>query len=45
MRFYETVLAALGIPKLGDGSDWAGFPNLDIVDRKTGSVRDFHSHL
>jgi Glyoxalase/Bleomycin resistance protein/Dioxygenase superfamily len=33
VRFYETVLAPLGIPKLGEGSDWAGFPNFDVVDR------------
>jgi catechol 2,3-dioxygenase-like lactoylglutathione lyase family enzyme len=34
VRFYETVLAPLGIPKLADGPDWAGFPNFDVVDRR-----------
>ncbi|HZT93673.1 MAG TPA: VOC family protein [Gaiellaceae bacterium] len=33
VRFYETVLAALGIPKVAEGSDWAAFPNLDVSDR------------
>jgi hypothetical protein len=34
VRFYETVLAPLGIPKLGEGSDWGGFPNFDLADRQ-----------
>ncbi len=38
VRFYEIVLAPLGIPKLGDGPDWAGFPNLDVVDRQPATT-------
>jgi catechol 2,3-dioxygenase-like lactoylglutathione lyase family enzyme len=34
VRFYETVLAPVGIPKLGEGSEWAGFPNFDVVARQ-----------
>ena len=33
VRFYETVLAPLGIPRLAEGPGWAGFPNLHVVDR------------
>jgi catechol 2,3-dioxygenase-like lactoylglutathione lyase family enzyme len=38
VRFYETVLAPLGIPKLAEGPDWAGFPNFDVADRKPPST-------
>ena len=39
IRFYETVLAPLGIPRLADeGSDWAGFPNFNVVDRRPPSA-------
>jgi catechol 2,3-dioxygenase-like lactoylglutathione lyase family enzyme len=41
VRFYATVLAPLGIPKLGEGKDWAGFPNLDVVDRQPPTT-DLH---
>jgi catechol 2,3-dioxygenase-like lactoylglutathione lyase family enzyme len=34
VRFYETVLEPLGIPKVAEGDGWAGFPNLDVVDRR-----------
>jgi catechol 2,3-dioxygenase-like lactoylglutathione lyase family enzyme len=34
VRFYETVLAPLGIPRLGEGADWVGFPNFDVSDRQ-----------
>ena len=34
VRFYETVLAPLGIPKLAEVDDWTGFANLNVVDRK-----------
>src|SRR5439155_3623785 len=34
VRFYETVLAPLGIPKLAEGEDWTCFANLNIVDRQ-----------
>ena len=33
VRFYETVLAPLGIPKLAGGEDWTCFANLNVVDR------------
>ena len=38
VRFYETVLAPLGIPKLAGGTGWAGFPNLDVVDRRPATT-------
>lgn len=34
VRFYETVLAALGIPNLGEHEDWTCFANLNVVDRR-----------
>ena len=34
VRFYETVLAPLGIPKLGVVEDWTSFANLNVVDRR-----------
>ena len=34
VRFYETVLAPLGIPKLAEGDDWACFANLNVADRQ-----------
>lgn len=34
LRFYETVLAPLGIPKVQEGDDWTGFANLNVVDRR-----------
>jgi catechol 2,3-dioxygenase-like lactoylglutathione lyase family enzyme len=34
VRFYETVLAALGIPKLLAGDGWTAFPNFDVADRR-----------
>jgi len=34
VRFYETVLAPLGTPRVAEGSDWAGFPNFNVVDRR-----------
>jgi lactoylglutathione lyase len=38
VRFYETVLAAVGIPKLVVYEDeherWTGFANLNVVDRQ-----------
>lgn len=40
VRFYETVLAPLGIPKLLEHERWTSFTNLNVVDRKppTGNV-------
>ncbi len=34
VRFYESVLAPLGIPKLLVGDGWTAFPNFDVVDRQ-----------
>ena len=34
VRFYETVLAPLGIPKIGGHEGGACFTNLNIVDRR-----------
>lgn len=33
VRFYETVLAPLGIPKIAEGSGRAAFPNFDVSNR------------
>ena len=46
VRFYETVLAELGIPKVAEGPDLAAFPNLDVADRlppTTGLHVCFHA--
>jgi catechol 2,3-dioxygenase-like lactoylglutathione lyase family enzyme len=34
VRFYEAVLAPLGIPRLAEGDDWIGFANFNVVDRR-----------
>jgi catechol 2,3-dioxygenase-like lactoylglutathione lyase family enzyme len=34
VRFYETVLAPLGIRKLAEGEDWTCFANLNVADRQ-----------
>ena len=34
VRFYETVLAPLGIPKLLERHDWTCFANLNVADRR-----------
>jgi catechol 2,3-dioxygenase-like lactoylglutathione lyase family enzyme len=34
VRFYETVLAPLGIPRLAETEEWTGFANLNVVDRR-----------
>jgi catechol 2,3-dioxygenase-like lactoylglutathione lyase family enzyme len=34
VRFYETVLEPLRIPKLSEGEGTTSFPNLDIVDHQ-----------
>jgi catechol 2,3-dioxygenase-like lactoylglutathione lyase family enzyme len=34
VRFYETVLAALGIPKLFEREGSTAFPNFDVADRQ-----------
>jgi catechol 2,3-dioxygenase-like lactoylglutathione lyase family enzyme len=34
VRFYETVLAPLGIPRIAEGEEWACFTNLNISARQ-----------
>ena len=34
VRFYETVLAPLGIPKLIERKDWTCFTNLNVANRQ-----------
>jgi catechol 2,3-dioxygenase-like lactoylglutathione lyase family enzyme len=34
VRFYETVLAPLGVPKLLKRQDWTCFANLNVADRR-----------
>jgi catechol 2,3-dioxygenase-like lactoylglutathione lyase family enzyme len=34
VRFYETVLAPLGVPKLSAGPEGTCFANLNVVDRR-----------
>jgi catechol 2,3-dioxygenase-like lactoylglutathione lyase family enzyme len=34
VRFYETVLAPLGIPKLIEHAEWTCFTNLNVADRR-----------
>jgi catechol 2,3-dioxygenase-like lactoylglutathione lyase family enzyme len=34
VRFYETVLAPLGVPKLVVRDDWTCFTNLNVADRQ-----------
>lgn len=41
VRFYETVLAALGIPRIAETEEWTCFTNLNVVDR-TPATHDLH---
>jgi catechol 2,3-dioxygenase-like lactoylglutathione lyase family enzyme len=34
VRFYETVLAALEIPRIAEGEGWTCFTNLNVTDRR-----------
>jgi catechol 2,3-dioxygenase-like lactoylglutathione lyase family enzyme len=34
VRFYETVLAPLGIPRIAETDEWTAFANLNVVDRR-----------
>jgi catechol 2,3-dioxygenase-like lactoylglutathione lyase family enzyme len=34
VRFYETVLAPLGVPKLLERHDWTCFANFNVADRR-----------
>ena len=33
VRFYETVLAAVGIPRIAETEEWTAFANMNVVDR------------
>ena len=39
VRFYETVLGALGIPRVAETDEWTGFANLNVVDRRPATAR------
>jgi catechol 2,3-dioxygenase-like lactoylglutathione lyase family enzyme len=41
VRFYETVLATLGIPRIAETDEWTCFTNLNVVDRRPPSS-DLH---
>jgi catechol 2,3-dioxygenase-like lactoylglutathione lyase family enzyme len=41
VRFYETVLATLGIPRVAQTEEWTSFTNLNVVDR-TPATRELH---
>jgi catechol 2,3-dioxygenase-like lactoylglutathione lyase family enzyme len=41
VRFYETVLATLGIPRIYETEEWTSFTNMNVVDR-TPPTRDLH---
>jgi catechol 2,3-dioxygenase-like lactoylglutathione lyase family enzyme len=34
VRFYETLLVALGVPRVAEGDDWTCFANLNVADRR-----------
>jgi catechol 2,3-dioxygenase-like lactoylglutathione lyase family enzyme len=34
VRFYETVLAPIGIPRIAETDEWTSFANLNVVDRR-----------
>lgn len=41
VRFYETVLAPLGIPKLAEHAEGTCFTNLNVIDRRP-ATRNLH---
>jgi catechol 2,3-dioxygenase-like lactoylglutathione lyase family enzyme len=38
VRFYETVLEPLGIPKVAESEEWTCFANLNVVDRQPATL-------
>jgi catechol 2,3-dioxygenase-like lactoylglutathione lyase family enzyme len=41
VRFYETVLAALAMPRIAEGDGWTGFTNLNVANRQP-PTRNLH---
>jgi len=41
VRFYETALAALGIPRIAETEEWTCFTNVNVVDRRPPTT-DLH---
>jgi catechol 2,3-dioxygenase-like lactoylglutathione lyase family enzyme len=39
VRFYETVLGALGVPRIAETKEWTCFTNLNVVDRRPATSR------
>jgi catechol 2,3-dioxygenase-like lactoylglutathione lyase family enzyme len=37
VRFYETVLTPLGVPRVAESEEWTCFANLNVVDRRPPS--------
>jgi catechol 2,3-dioxygenase-like lactoylglutathione lyase family enzyme len=42
VRFYETVLGALGVPRIQETEEWTAFANLNVVDRRPATT---HLHV
>ena len=42
VRFYETVLGALGVPRVGETDEWTAFANLNVVDSRPATT---HLHI
>ncbi len=43
VRFYETVLAALGVPRLAEHDDWTDFTDLASSDGRTAGANSARS--
>ena len=41
VRFYETVLSPLGVPRVAEGEGWTCFANLNVADR-TPATQNLH---
>jgi catechol 2,3-dioxygenase-like lactoylglutathione lyase family enzyme len=41
VRFYETVLSPLGVPRVAEGEGWTCFANLNVADR-TPPTQNLH---
>ncbi|NUR76959.1 MAG: VOC family protein [Thermoleophilia bacterium] len=38
VRFYETVLGVLGVPRIAETDEWTCFTNLNVVDRRPATT-------